>query len=105
MYTQWCVAESSRSVSVPFKVEDSTGVVPLRSKPDIDTLGRSARHETESRLHTLLLTAVATGLSGKEALYVLLELHKEDREVNERTVMLVRVSERTDTCGKRVCVC
>ena len=73
MYIQRCVAENSRSISVPFKVEDATGVVPLRSKSDIDTLGRSARHETESRLYTLLPTAVATGLSGKEALYVLLE--------------------------------
>ena len=28
-----------------------TGVVPLRSKPDVVSLGRSARRDIESRLH------------------------------------------------------
>ena len=41
----------------------------------IDALGCSVRSEIESWLHILLVTAVATGHNGKEALCVLLELH------------------------------
>ena len=57
----------------PYPFKDFT-VVPLRSKPDVDAMGRSARRDTESRLH-ITSDRCATGHSGKGALDILLKLH------------------------------
>ena len=60
---------------IRFHFRHFTGVVPLRSKPDVVSLGRSARRDIESRLHITIVTAVATGRNGKAVLCVLLQLH------------------------------
>ena len=68
--------------------------------PDVDTFGRSARRDTESKLHMTIAIAVATSCNGK-VLYVPYELH--GAEVNERIVMLLRVSKDKHlrkACGK-----
>ena len=76
-----------------FPFQDFT-VVPFRSSLSrmlIDALGRSARSDIESWLHILLVIAVATAVTVRKKHCVYCSNYT-GTEVNEQTVMLLRVS-------------